>query len=306
MKLSIGIRRYVEWKRFCGHEFASGEKTLLSFLRFIGDVELADIRKGHISSFVRTHEKKAARFQGKHYKVLARFVQHWAQRGELRAIPLPRPREKMSMLLPHVYSRAQVRRLLNNIEQNQRSMNCMLDGRTVRAFLLFLYGTGAYVGEALRLKMSDLDFARGTIKLRRIAGARERILPLARHLRRILEDYRSALPESCRESQAFFVDKLGKSLNTTTVSKMYQKLRRRAGIYRTDGIRVQPRLHDFRHTFAVHTLTAWLNQGKDLRRTLPALSAYMGLVKFTTAERYLRMVPERFRPQLKALIGSRA
>ena len=305
MKLSNAIHRYVEWKRFCGLEFASGQKTLLSFLRFTGDIELSDIRKGHVFSFVRTHETKAQRFQGKYYRALALFVRHWAQRGEIRSIPLPRPRTRFNVLLPHIYSRTQIRQLLTSIEANQRSLNCILDGRTLRAVLLFLYGTGAYVGEALRLKSSDLNLEAGTVKLRRIAGARERTLPLPRRLHLILQDYRKALPESYRESDAFFVDKLGRSLNSVTLGKSFQKLRRRASISRTDGIPIQPRLHDFRHTFAVHTLIAWLNQGRDLRRMLPALSSYMGLVKFTTAERYLRLVPDRFRPQLKALIGSR-
>jgi len=306
MKLSEAIHRYVEWKRFCGRPFETGEKTLLGFLRFVGDIELADLSKRHICSYVRLHEKHVRPLRNKYYSVLALFVRHWSLRGEIRAIRLPRPRAtNRDVLLPHIYSRVQIRRLLNNIESNQRSLNCMVDGRTVRAFLLFLYGTGAYVGEALRLKNSDVDLELGTIKLRRIAGARERTLPLGRHLHQILRDYRSALPESYRASEMFFVDKLGKRLNPTTVAKTYQKLRRRASIYRTDGFRVQPRLHDFRHTFAVHTLTAWLNRGKDLRRMLPALSAYLGFVRFATAERYLRMIPERFRPQLKALISPR-
>ena len=36
-----------------------------------------------------------------------------------------------------------------------------------------------------------------------------------------------------------------------------------AGIARDDGARYQPRLHDLRHTFAVHRLTAWIKRGAD-------------------------------------------
>jgi len=306
MKLSEAIRRYVEWKRFCGRPFETGEKTLLSFLRFTGDIELADLSKRQICSYVRLHQKQVPRLRNKYYSILALFVRHWSLRGEMRVVRLPRPRTtNRDSLLPHIYSRVQIRQLLKSIEPSQRSLNCMLDGRTVRAFLLFLYGTGAYVGEALRLRNSDVNLELGTVKLRRIAGERERTLPLGRQLHQILRDYRNALPESYRTSELFFVDKLGRRLNPNTVGKTYEKLRRKASIHRTDGFRVQPRLHDFRHTFAVHTLTAWLNQGKDLRRMLPALSAYLGFAKFATAERYLRMIPERFRPQLKALIGQR-
>ena len=306
MKLSRAIRRYVEWKRFCGRSFVTEEQVLTGFLRFAGDVKLSEVTKRHVFLYFRSQRIRVATWQGK-YGTLVQFFRHWAQRGKLRVIPLPSQRAvPQNVFVPHIYSRTQIQKLLATIPLNQRSLNCMIDAKTFRAFLLFLYGTGAYVGEALRLKTTDIDLEEGIVKVRRVAGAHERTLPVAGHIRNVLLSYRNALPDSYRTSQAFFIDKLGKSLNPTTVTKMFQKLRRRAGIYRTDGVRTRPRLHDFRHTFAVHCLTAWLNGGKDLRRMLPALSAYLGLTKFASAERYLRMVPERFRPQLSALIGSGA
>lgn len=306
MKLSQAIHHYVEWKRFCGRSFVNGEQILQGFLKFVGDINLADVTMRHISTYLKSQRMYAATWDGR-YGTLALFCRHWAQRGHLRAIPLPRPRHApQSVLLPHIYSRVQIRKLLDTVTRNQRSLNCMIDARTFRTFLLFLYGTGAYVGEALRLTTSDVDLERGIIKVRRVAGAIERTLPVAGHIHKALQEYRRALPESYRTSQAFFVGKLGGPLNPNTISKMFQKLRRRAGIYRTDGFRIQPRLHDLRHTFAVHSLTAWLNQGKDLRQMLPVLSAYLGLTKLTSTERYLRMMPERFRPQLAALVGSYA
>jgi integrase/recombinase XerD len=303
MKLSRAIRRYVEWKRFCGRSFVTGEQVLLGLRRFAGDVELSEITRKQVFLYLRGHRIRVATWEGK-YGVLALFFRHWAQRGELRVLPLPPHRRvPQTLFVPHVYSRTQIQKLLATIPSNQRSLNCMIDARTLRAFLMFLYGTGAYVGEALHLKTTDVDFERGLIKVRRVAGTRERTLPITGKVHRVLQEYRHAVPESYRASQAFFVDKLGRPLNPTTVSKMFQKLRRRAGIYRTDGLRTRPRLHDFRHTFAVHCLTKWLNQGNDLRRMLPALSAYLGLTKLASAERYLRMVPDRFRPHLIALVG---
>lgn len=303
MKLSGAIRRYVEWKRFCGRSFIAGEQVLRGFLGFTGDIDLSEVTKKQVFLYLRGQRIRVATWENK-YGVLALFFRHWSQRGQLRVLPLPPHRPvPQTLFVPHVYSRTQIRKLLATVPLNQHSLNCMIDAKTFRAFLLFLYGTGAYVGEALRLKTADVDLQQGIVKVRRVAGARERTLPIAGKIHRVLQEYRSALPESYRTSQAFFVDNLGKSLNPTTVSKMFQKLRRRAGIYRTDGLRTRPRLHDFRHTFAVHCLTAWLNQGKDLRRMLPALAAYLGQVKLASTERYLRMVPERFRPQLAALLG---
>ena len=65
-----------------------------------------------------------------------------------------------------------------------------------------------------------------------------------------------------------------------------------AGIARHDESSYQPRLHDLRHSFAVHRVTAWYRQNKDVQRWLPALSTYLGHVDLSATQRYLTMTPE--------------
>lgn len=64
-------------------------------------------------------------------------------------------------------------------------------------------------------------------------------------------------------------------------------------------------MHDLRHTFAVHRITAWFKQGADMNRMLPALAAYVGQVGLGSAERYLSLTPERFRRELVKLSPQR-
>src|SRR3989442_689983 len=70
--------------------------------------------------------------------------------------------------------------------------------------------------------------------------------------------------------------------------------------------RDQPRLHDLRHTLAVHRLTAWIKRGADLNRLTPALSAYIGQVGLGSTDRYLSLTTERFRSQLDKLSPRRS
>ena len=53
-----------------------------------------------------------------------------------------------------------------------------------------------------------------------------------------------------------------------------------------------PRLHDLRHTFAVHTLQKWVETGEDLNSMLPVLSVYMGHKSLKATSRYLRLTAE--------------
>ncbi|HKN23965.1 MAG TPA: tyrosine-type recombinase/integrase [Candidatus Acidoferrum sp.] len=304
MKLRRAINQCVSWKHFCGKAFLTGERDLKGFLSFVGNVELHHITKGQVASYIQGRTGQLAVWKGK-ASVLSHFFRHWIIRGELKTSPMPRTRHiKPKPLLPYVYTRAEIRNLLAAVDLNQRSTNCVIDARTFRTFLVFLYGSGAYFGEAIFLAKSDIDFTNHAVKLRRQSRRYERTIPIALHLYKVLLSYDKSIPLAYRNREYFFVDKLGRKLNATTVEKMFVKLRRRASVSRKDDLTNIPRLHDFRHTFAVHSLSAWLNKGKDLRHLLPALSAYMGHSSLSSPERYLSMLPERFRPQVFALIGS--
>ena len=52
-----------------------------------------------------------------------------------------------------------------------------------------------------------------------------------------------------------------------------------------------PRLHDFRHRFAVETLLGWYRSGQDVERRLPMLSTYLGHVHISDTYWYLSAHP---------------
>jgi hypothetical protein len=51
-----------------------------------------------------------------------------------------------------------------------------------------------------------------------------------------------------------------------TAELVHKRLREEAGVHRTTSARFQPRLHDFRHTFAVVRLVTWYREGKNVQR----------------------------------------
>ena len=68
---------------------------------------------------------------------------------------------------------------------------------------------------------------------------------------------------------------------------------RKAGIRKEDGS--TPRVHDLRHTFAVHSLEKMVSEGKDIYCALPTLSTYLGHRGVESTEKYLRLTEESFR-----------
>jgi integrase len=84
----------------------------------------------------------------------------------------------------------------------------------------------------------------------------------------------------------------GTRLASSTVYGAFDTLRRIAGISGRATGRAIPRLHDFRHSFAVHRLTAWYREGADVQRLLPVLSTYLGHADLEGTKVYLSMTPE--------------
>jgi integrase len=89
-----------------------------------------------------------------------------------------------------------------------------------------------------------------------------------------------------------------------------QGLRR---LVRATGVRTPsgsaPRIHDLRHTFAVHALLRWYRAGADVQAKLPFLATYLGHVSVASTEYYLHFVAEiaaaasdRFARQCAALV----
>ena len=90
----------------------------------------------------------------------------------------------------------------------------------------------------------------------------------------------------------FFTTRAGATLSVATVDALFRRLCAHAGVTRSDGGRYQPRLHDLRHTFAVHRLLSWYRQGLDVQNLLPHLSVYLGHVSIAGTKVYLSMTPE--------------
>jgi integrase/recombinase XerD len=67
----------------------------------------------------------------------------------------------------------------------------------------------------------------------------------------------------------------GGQLWQPSVHRVFMQLSRKIGL-RHSGDRTGPRIHDFRHRFAIRTLVDWYREGTDVEKKLPALSTYLG------------------------------
>lgn len=285
MTLIDAITAYVELKQSMGMRFHAAHTILKAFHRQAGDVDIAAVSPDVVTRFLQPRGAITATWLHKQ-RTLRLFYQHWITRGLLQHTPVPTavPRVTESFV-PHIYTDEELRRLLAGVEGNQIRKGCTIAARTFRTLLLLLYGAGLRLGEALALRREDVDVRAGMLLIRETKFYKSRSLPVGPHLTQVLAEYVEAVPVGRGPiPTAFFVNRRGDRLPLHTVWANFDVLRERVG--------VQGRLHDLRHTFAVHRLLAWYREGADVQRCLPHLSTYLGHARIACTQRYLTMIPE--------------
>jgi integrase len=153
--------------------------------------------------------------------------------------------------------------------------------------------TGLRVSEALNLHGKDVDWSEGVLTIRGAKFGKSRLIPLHASTLRVLSAYAKRRDRffGNKPVSHFFVSSAGTRLNRSYVSRTFRQLSRQIGL-RAACATHGPRLHDFRHRFAVQTLVRWYRQGKDVERRLPILSTYLGHVRVSDTYWYITCTPE--------------
>jgi len=285
----------LRFKRSLGYQYARGEFTLREFDRFLLGSPTYQPRDAcldqAILAWLASKPHRKAISVSADASVLRQFCLYLRRCPGRSPVHEPRwPRLPTgSTFVPYILSEGNIRRLLQLTAQLTRpAFRAVL----YRALLLLLYCTGLRLGEALRLRMRDVDTRAGVLFVDTFKG-RARWVPFHRTLSQELDKYlavrRAFAP--AEPGDRFFVGVNKRTLPVNTASGTLRGLFRKAGLKPESG-RIGPRPYDLRHAFAGHRLTRWSRQGVDLQARLPWLSAYMGHDDILGTETYLTATPD--------------
>jgi integrase/recombinase XerD len=291
------VTQYVTVRRAAGMAFTSAAQVLAMWCRAVGpDTLIETIADAQLRTFL-AGRGPLTRYWHRKHSVLLGFYRYALTRDYVATLPpvlAARPPQAPSACPPYVYTRSEIQRLLDATARFDKPQFHMAPA-TFRTLLLVLYGAGLRIGEALALTLADVDLETAVLTVRDSKFYKTRLVPLGPDLLAAVRAYaagRRARRWPQGADAAFFVDRSGARLLGNTVRRAFGRLRTCAGVVRTDGARYQPRLHDFRHTMAVHRLTAWYRTGADVQRLLPSLATYLGHLDLAATQRYLTMTPE--------------
>jgi integrase/recombinase XerD len=300
--IAAELRGFLQFKRDLGYGYRRAEFTLREFDRFLIEYATRNCHWQLDQAALRWLASKPARKAvsvSDDAGVLRQFFRYLRRCSAFGTVVEPiwphLPTE--SQFVPYFLSKQDILNLLALCSDLTRPhFRAVL----YRALILVLYCTGIRFGEALRLRMRDVDTRSGVLFIDTFKG-RTRWVPFHRSLSRELDRYLVSRVQyaSSDPDARFFVSANQQRLPVNTASGTLGRLFKLAALKPEKG-RAGPRPYDLRHAFAVHRLSQWYSQDVDLHARLPWLSAYMGHVDIIGTETYLNATPE-----LLALAGNR-
>jgi integrase len=219
---------------------------------------------------------------------------------------IPRlPKRPPTDYTPYVFSHDEISRIfaaIDNTELKMRHMTSFLI--TAPTLFRFLYSTGVRIGEALSIKNEDVDLEKNVVTLKKTKNKMHRIVPINSSLKSVLEDYisyRDKMPvtDIRKADKLFFVNCMGGLITSAGVLARFQEILKACKIPYM-GKNKGPRVHDLRHTFAVHSLHQMVSNGMDIYCALPILSVFLGHKNIYDTEWYVRMTQEIYPDLVRA------
>jgi len=285
------IEDFIEFKRSLGYKF-HGASYFIMFDRFAAqnEVKTPEITKELCDEWAMKRPNESDVTKYKRIRVARNLAQFLNAQGLPSYVPRL-PGNCRSTFIPHIYTNDEVSRFFAECDKLIVSPQTY-SAPLFPAFFRLLYCTGMRVGEAISLLRKDVNLDDGIITIRNPKNGEDRLLPMSESLRTLLVDFSSGYFDGTPDDH-FFRKRNGKPLDHSNVYTTFRTLLQNSGIsYR--GRDKGPRVHDFRHTFSVHSLIKMADDGLDLYYSLPLLSQYLGHKSLEATDRYVRLAEEAF------------
>jgi len=285
------VEEYIEMRRGLGFKLLEAKVGLINFASFLKQRGAAHITISLSMEWAQQDKTARPAEWARRLSFIRGFARHWSAHDSHTEVPpsglLP---HRPGRARPYLYSDDEVRKLLQAARQLPSVRG--LRGPTYNCLLGLLAVTGLRISEARNLRTDDVDLNEGILTIRGAKFGKSRLVPIHPSTCTVLSDYASQRDRFlARRPDMFFVSGRGTRLDGGEVRRTFYYLSRQIGL-RGASDSHGPRLHDFRHRFAIETLVQWYRSGQDVERRLPILSTYLGHVHVADTYWYLTACPE--------------
>jgi len=283
---------YIALRRALGFKLRDAESLLKDFTDFMKRENAPYITTNLALLWAKKPKNTLQAYWNSRLSVIRRFAKYMKAMDSRNEVPpygiLPYRYHRCN---PYIYSDEEVLKLL----QACNSLNSGNELRKRTYYIVFglLAVTGMRISEVIALNREDVDLTQGIISILHAKTRKSRLIPVHRLTLQVLRKYvrlRDQIYPNCQVSN-FFLSDQGTALTGYAVRYVFIRLSHQIGLRKTTDSH-GPRIHDFRHRFAVKTIIKWYREGVNVENLIPLLSTYLGHTKPSDTYWYLSSIPE--------------
>lgn len=206
--------------------------------------------------------------------------------------------------IPYIYTHEEILLIFSSADQlrigKHRNDTPMF---VLPAFLRLLYSTGIRIGEALSITNNNVNFDKKIIEISDTKNDKNRIVAINHSLYEVLFQYqkfKETIPVKgiCDTNKKFFITQRGRPCLPNNIHAWFRRLLEYNDIPKQAYFN-RPRIHDIRHTAAVHALEKLVRNGEDIYCALPMISVFLGHKNIKSTEVYVKLTNEMFPDLIK-------
>lgn len=302
LALKENIENFIAEKRLMGYRYRNEEQKLLSFLQYIVDHRyLFPLSKDVILAWVDDAEGGVSRnHRISVIRQFALYINRTMSNTPAYVVPAVYRTITRKDFCPYIFSKKEILGLFQTADMYGKYGRVPHSEASFPLILRILYCCGLRISEVLSLKVKDVDLKNGILIIRDTKFFKDRCIPMHNNLtERCINYFENALVIADQD-EYFFPSGKKHRIKSDTFYQYYRKILHLAGI-RNCNASGGPRLHDIRHTFAVHCLKELNNSGYDMNYVIPILATYMGHTCYEGTETYLHLTAELYPEILNAV-----
>jgi integrase/recombinase XerD len=304
IELAEAITGLVAEKRALGYKYRAEERVLARFEAFCASEfpGLDTVTRASVEAWVASARKRAAKPATVNNLIApVRELARWLGRRGVDAYPLPAGvLPKPARYIPHIYSDQELAALFAQTDRCRYCPEVPFRHLVMPVLFRTIYACGLRCSEARLLRVEDVDIDTGVLQIHDAKGGKDRQLPVSEQLRERLVGYHAKLAGQPDWEWFFPGATLGVPLTLQNVNRNFRRFLWQARIPH-GGRGHGPRVHDLRHTMAVHNLRSWFAQGENVDALLPVLQTYLGHSSIGDTAYYLHLTAESY-PDITARV----
>lgn len=302
--LAPWIKQLIKLKRSVGFPYVSSEKILKVFDTMVDDQH----------SNVTTLTKKIADDwlnlkSDEHPNSLSRRITPVRQLGkfmkglgiEAYVIP-PKIPDRQIKYEAHIYSDKELKAFFEAVDNCPVTPYSNHRRYVIPTFFRLLYSCGLRSSETRLLSVNDVNLETGHVLIQETKGWKARNIYIDKSVLEQLKRYDKIISHIIPNRTAFFPNSHGEVYHNSTVNVWFHEFWDPLDVAKL-VVGNPPRVHDFRHTFAVKRLNQWVKENKPIEVLYPYLSEFMGHSNFEDTDYYLKLVDE-FYPQMETKLSA--